>query len=810
MASKAAAIPQDVSGIWAKKGRRIALLLLSTVLCGVPPFVVTKAVAQQVAAETVAFRIPAQPLAPAIDAFIRQSGWQLSYSSDLVRGRTSPGVEGNLAPGAALQTLVAGTGITVQISAPGSAALVTRADTAAAEDGALMLGTIVVGSSYETEGSNSYTSDLLSVGEKAAMSQREVPQSTSVVTNAQIRNNGYTSLDTAVNDVPGVLVWANDKGRSSLYLRGFEIDYLYLDGLPVAESSINGTQPDMSMIDHIEVLKGPAGLFNGVGSPGGALNMRLKQANRTDPGGYVSGEVDSNGHYRGEVDYGGALNADGTVRGRAVLAYGDGDGFIDKETNGVQSIYGTLAWDITPNTTATFSISRMKRDIEPFNGLPTYPDGSLIWTDVDATTAADWNRFDNDMINALASVEHNFDNGARAKLSLRQSRHTADYLYAWAGTSASANNTVSRLQWLAREYEQNSTVLDGHAELPFTIGSLNGSAIFGADYQRSKSTTRTATGTISGSWDLDDWNVGSVAEPNVSWATIARSETTSKGVYGQVRLRPTAELGLIAGARVSWYDNTTDTYTASTRRTTTARTEENGKLTPFAGLTYDLTPTTTLYASYSEIFQPTSYQDLNGNTLKPTTSGQYEIGVKSEYDGLNLTAAVFELTQKNVPQVVTTGVYTSAAEVRSRGFELTAAGELFDNLHLSAGYTYNQTEYTQGTSEGAAYSTYTPRNMLKVGLLYDITDGPAEGWSFGGQLRVVSKFSSVSGATTIRAPGYGVLDLMALKKIGEDTDLRIGIANALDKDYYMRVGSTSVFNFRGEPRTLTVAVTRRF
>ncbi|WP_241560745.1 TonB-dependent siderophore receptor [Paenirhodobacter populi] len=806
MVRKTVAGPYRAWGMRSKRGRVLALLLASTVLGGVPPLGVARAQAQQVAPGAMAFQIPAQPLSSAIDAFIRQSGWQISYSSELLRGKTSPGVSGTLAPEAALQGLVAGTGVAVRLGAPESAALVDPAVADAAAEPSLTLDTIVVGSSYETEGTNSYTSDLISVGEKSVMSQREVPQSTSVVTNTQIRNNSYTSLDSALNDVPGVLVWANDEGRSSIYLRGFELDRLYYDGLPMEETSINATQPDLSTIDHIEVLKGPAGLFNTAGSPAGAMNMRLKQATRTDPGGYVSAQVDGNGRYRGELDYGGALNREGTVRGRAVLAYTHGDGFVDKVENGVTSAYGTIAWDITPDTLATFSLSHMEKDIKPFNGLPTYADGSLIWTDAGATTAADWNHFDNSITNAVAALEHRFGNGARVKFALRQSHHTADYHYAWAGAAANADNTVNRLSWLARDWKHDSTALDAHAEIPFMLGGWDGSAIVGADYERSKSTTKSATGTITGSWDLDDWDVSGVAKPTVNWASITRAQTTTKGIYGQVRIKPTAELALIGGARASWYDDTTTNLLNGS----TSRLKESGKLTPFAGVTYDLTASTTLYASYSEIFQPQSYQDADGNTLKPMTSGQYEIGVKSEYDGVNLTAAIFDLRQRNVAQLVTTGVYETAAEVRSRGIELTAAGELYDNLHLSAGYTYNETEYTKGADAGEAYSTYTPRNMLKVGLLYDVTEGPAAGWSFGGQMRAMTNFSSVSGATTIKAPGYAVFDLTAIRHLGEDTDLRIGVANVLDKDYYARVGSTAVFNFRGEPRTLMLAMTHRF
>ncbi|WP_255356747.1 TonB-dependent receptor plug domain-containing protein [Thioclava sp. SK-1] len=99
----------------------------------------------------------------------------------------------------------------------------------------------VNGSSYETEGTDSYKSDLISVGEKSAMTPREVPQSTTVITHKQIEDGGYTALETAMQDAPGIMVLTNDTGRSSLYSRGFEFDYLYYDGLPAPVSSIYGT-----------------------------------------------------------------------------------------------------------------------------------------------------------------------------------------------------------------------------------------------------------------------------------------------------------------------------------------------------------------------------------------------------------------------------------------------------------------------------------------------------------------------------------------------------------------------------------------
>ncbi|WP_353471711.1 TonB-dependent siderophore receptor [Salipiger sp. H15] len=664
------------------------------------------------------------------------------------------------------------------------------------------------GASYETEGSNSYTTDLISVGEKATMTPREVPQSTWVVTRKVIEDAGYTALEEALADTPGIMILNNDTGRSSIFSRGYEFDYLYFDGLPAPVSSIYGTQPDLSIVDHVEVLKGPAGLFIGTGEPAGSINMRLKQATSKELKGYGTISADSNGQARAEVDVSRALNADGTLRGRFVAAYGAGDGFIDETENAVTSLYGTLAWDVTPDTRLTFSLSHMERDIAPFNGLPTYADNSLIWTDVDATTAMDWNEFDNATTDAVVAAEHFFDNGGRVKFSLRNSHQEANFLYAYAGTNAAEDNTVSRLAWLARDFEQDSLALDLHTELPFMLGGWDGVAIVGADWQKTDNTMYQARGTISGSWDLDDWDSSSVARPDVDYSTKTRTETDSTGLYSQLRLSPTEALTFIGGARLSWYEGTVDTTTLSSGAVATEEYDVQAQLTPFGGLTYDLTPNITLYASYSEIFIPQSEVDKGGDLLDPVEGQQVEIGVKARLAyGLDVSAAIFDLREVNRPvQVIGEDYYVAEEEVSSSGFELGVAGEVTENIHLAAGYTYTWTEYLNGESEGENFSTYTPEHMVKLSGSYDVQEGALAGWSFGGQVTWMSEFSSRG----IEAPSYGTVDLMTSKSFDNGLVLRAGVDNVFDEEYYARVGSTSVFNFRGEPRTFNVSLTKSF
>ncbi|MDO5620904.1 MAG: TonB-dependent siderophore receptor [Paracoccus sp. (in: a-proteobacteria)] len=679
---------------------------------------------------------------------------------------------------------------------------------ALAQEDTVVLDTVVLtGSSYETEGSGSYTTDLVSVGEKEAIDPRKIPQTTSVVTHKRIEDADYTSLDTAMAKTPGMLSLTNDNGRSSIYSRGFELDYLYYDGLPAPLSSIYGSQPDMSIIDHVEILKGPSGLFIGTGEPAGSVNMRLKQASDVF-GGSVSASANSFGRGRVQGDVTGPLNSDGSLRGRAVLAYEDGDGFVNKQENGVASAYGTLAYDIDPDTTATLSISHMKRDIKPFNGLPTYADGSLLDIDRKTTTAADWNDFNSTATDVLAAVEHRLENGGFIKFGTRYARHKADFLYGWAGSAASADDTVNGLAYLGREFDSNSLAFDAFASLPFTLGTVQGNAIIGADYQRVKTDLDTARGRIAGTFDLNDWDVSGVARPAVNYTTGQHDDVTRYGLYTQIRLAPVDRMTIVGGARLSWYES--ESYNRVTGAANPSQ-KINGKVTPYIGATYDLTDQITAYAGHTAMFQPQTELDANGNIIDPREGSQTELGLKADFGGINASAALFDLRDKNRAQLVEGQTYYAASEkVRVRGLELEASGEITPEWRVTGGYVYTDTKYLNGSNQGETFSTYTPRHLFKLWGEYDPQQGALERFSFGAGVTAMSSFSSVAQGVEVKAPGYAVIDASVAYQIDDLTEVRLNVNNLLDRDYYSRVGSTSVFNFYGEPRNATLKLTRRF
>jgi len=675
-------------------------------------------------------------------------------------------------------------------------------------DDVIVLPPVVVSESgYQTETTDSYTSDLISVGEKEARPVREVPQSTTVLTREFLDDRGARSLDTILRDAPGIVVLNNDNGRSSIYSRGFEFDYLYLNGLPAPLSSIYGTQPDMAIVDHVEILKGPAGLFGGAGEPAGAVNMRLKLPT-SDYQGHASVQGDTWAGFRAEADLSGPLVESGALRGRFVFADDEQQTWIENNDNTTRQFYGSVQADLTEMTTATVTISHMERDVSPYNGLPTDADGTLLDLDRSTTTGAKWNDFDNYVTDYIGELEHRFDDGGHVKVSARFSDRWADFLYGYAGSATDENGDVRSVAWLARKLDETSLALDAHVSKPFTLFGQEHSVLAGIDYQRVVDTLHSARGSIRTTNNIYNWNTD-IEEPEVSYSSQTETTTNQYGVYGQARVMPFDQLTLIGGGRFTWYDSEVENLLTSS---TTASTDLNGEFTPYAGIVFDITPTISAYASYTAIFQPQSEVDVTGAPLDPRDGEQFEIGVKGAFfnEALNVSGTLFRLRDDNRAVQNEDGDYEASEEVQVQGLEVEASGEVLPGWKVLAGYTFTDTEYVNGVNEGSTFSSVTPEHMVHIWSTYAFSKGMLDGLTVGAGIKAFSDFSSVSRGVEIKADGYTVVDLMADYAITDTVSATLSVNNVFDEKYYERVGGTSVFNFYGEPRSAMLRLTAAF
>jgi len=674
-----------------------------------------------------------------------------------------------------------------------------------------------------TEGKDTYTAPVVTVGSKDAQPVRQIPQSISVVTRQRLDDQNLTQLDEAMKQTTGMVVLQNDPGRSSIMSRGYEIGSVLVDGLPAPVSSIMGTQPDLFIFDRVEVLKGPLGLFNGgaadgnTAGPGATVNLARKRP--TDHfQAYLNGSYGSWENGRAEVDLSGPLNAAKTVRGRLAGVFHDRDSFVDYNSNKVMVGYGALEFDFTPNTTLSIAAWRQERDILPFNGLPAFrvggvPTGQAYLGNFDRSTfiGADWNRFDNWSNEYIAELEHRFDGGGHAKAGVRFVDRYVDYKYVNAAGNTfvdPATGNFSGMQLVSSKWWERSLSADAHISKPFSMfGQPDNNVTVGLSYQKHELTQFAPPNTIiPGIHNIYNFDPSSVPEPADNFTNRTKNEPVQYGAYGQLRLKPIQPISVILGGRLSKY-KLTGTNLVSGAVTNEL---EVDRFSPYAGLVVDLTRNVSAYISYSDIFLPQTQTDASGRVLDPRIGTQYEGGLKGSFlnGALNASAALFMIRDTNRALSDGMGSFVAAGEVEVHGFELEVSGSPLPGWEVYAGYTNSTTKYLSGGT--GDFRTFWPRHVFNFWSKYAFQNEALRGWHVGAGAKYVSSFYSGVDANRLEEDGYVVVDAQIGYKFNEHLAATFTVTNLFDEVYYTRVGSPGLFNFYGEPRAYNVKLSSKW
>ena len=88
-------------------------------------------------------------------------------------------------------------------------------------------------SRISSEETRDYTVPTMSSATGMALSAQETPQTVSVVTQQQMRDQNLTTLAKTLESTPGVSVRKFDRGRNTFSARGFAIDKYQVDGMNV-------------------------------------------------------------------------------------------------------------------------------------------------------------------------------------------------------------------------------------------------------------------------------------------------------------------------------------------------------------------------------------------------------------------------------------------------------------------------------------------------------------------------------------------------------------------------------------------------
>src|SRR5215213_3812818 len=107
---------------------------------------------------------------------------------------------------------------------------------------------------------------------------RDIPQSISVVTKEQIRDQSMSSVSDVVAYVPGITSHQGENNRDQIVIRG---------NSTTADFFLNGVRDDVQYyrdfynVERVEALKGPNSMLFGRGGGGGVINRVTKEAGFT-------------------------------------------------------------------------------------------------------------------------------------------------------------------------------------------------------------------------------------------------------------------------------------------------------------------------------------------------------------------------------------------------------------------------------------------------------------------------------------------------------------------------------------------------
>lgn len=655
----------------------------------------------------------------------------------------------------------------------------------------------------------------------------ETPQSITVIPRQQMVDQGASSVAEALRYTANVIPEARPtSGRyDSVVLRGFggggvDANYVgFLDGLRMGRA-ISYLIPNVEPygLERIEVLRGPASVLFGQVNPGGLINLVSKRPTET-PYREINVQFGSNARKQVGFDFSGPADPEGRFLYRFTGLVRDGDTQVDHVRE--QRIYFAPSFTFRPNENTSLTVfGKFQRDPAGgfYGALPAV--GTVLPS---ATGRIPTNFFPGEpsferFSRNLASIGYAFDHRFNEVWSFRSNFRYLDGVQDFATVSARSvsGTTLTRGSVYSREHLRTLAV-DNQLEANFTTGILQHKVLIGTDYQQGLSDRGLGQGNAPSINYLNPVYDVPVAMPTLSWLDQYQRQL---GFYAQDQIKLDRFVMLLGGRFDS--ANTSQITRATGARANQADTAWTGR----AALLYRFDSGFAPYVSVSTSFDPVSgVSAIAGEVFRPSTGRQYEIGLKYQPDGWRglVQVALFDLTRQNVLTTApvppyATGTSLQIGEVRSRGIEVEARGNVTDNLEVIAAYSYTDAVVTRTSVADSLGKrpTIVPAHAGSIWARYSFLDGPLNGLSLAAGVRYVGAAAG-DPANTLIVPAYTLVDAAITYDFGRNRpelkglSLSVNAHNLFDREYvsgcFSYLGAGCVYGLR---RTVTASLTYRW
>jgi iron complex outermembrane receptor protein len=534
----------------------------------------------------------------------------------------------------------------------------------------------------------------------------ETPQNIQVVTSDMLADQQLISMsDGLVRNVSGAVRmehWGDL--YTNITARGGQVQ-AFRNGFNVVNSYWGPLTEDMSFVDHIEFVKGPAGFMLSNGDPAGLYNVVTKKPSGVNKG-EVSFTLGSFDLMRSTLDLDGKITDDGKLLYRLNLSAQNKKSFRANEYNNRYVIAPVISYQLDDKTKLTLEYTYQQANMSDVGSYYVFA------TDGFATLPVDFTALSPGMPetkikdhSVFVNLQHDLNDNWKITGQL------ARFIYQQQGTSmwpSSVNPDGTMIRAIS-SWEAESTMTMGQV-------FVNGDVTTGSVQHRILSGFDLANKEYLADWgqyhQLDsighefntlnpDYGVPYKGFPQFDYSTSLEQRATAVGGVMDQRYS-----GFYLQDELGFLDNKIR-LTLAGRYTYVQQSEWGDKpksakhITPRVGLSVSMNKQTSAYALYDQSFIPQSGTISGGAEVKPITGNNMEVGIKRDWAGgrWNSTVSVYRILKKNEltadpDSPPTSGLSIVLGEKRSQGIEFDLKGTIVSGLNLVANYAYTDSRIT--------------------------------------------------------------------------------------------------------------------
>jgi iron complex outermembrane receptor protein len=647
------------------------------------------------------------------------------------------------------------------------------------------------------------------------MSQNIQVVSAKVIENQQI----FDMLEGVTRNVSGASRVEHWDNYARITMRGSNVG-AFRNGMNVSTTWGPLTE-DMSMVERIEFVKGPAGFMLSNGDPSGFYNVVTKK-----PSGEQKGEVSmSVGSYnllRATADLDGKLSKDAKLLYRINVMGQLKGSHRQFDYNNRYSIVPVIKYVVDESTSVTLEYTRQFSEVNVIGSNYVFSKRGYADLPRNFTTAeanlAPTKMNDN---NLLGIFEHKFNSNWKftAQLAYFNYRQEGASLWPW-GFDENNDSLMQRgasIWDILGQSKMGQAFVNGR----FSTGKIEHLVLAGID--------------LSAKDYYHDWNQGA--------ALGSASFNIYDPVYGQASAPVFDRSKNIRERGVRYYNGYNGYYLQDEirffnnklRLTLAGRYTQlktgnvysgdfkNSKFTPRIGLSYSVDANTNLYFVNDQSFMENYGSDWQGNSFEPITGTNLEFGVKRDWlnGRWNTTIAAYQITRTNVLTAdldhpnPSGGYYNrQTGEQQTRGIEVDIKGQIVHGLDVIINYAYTDAKTTKDSKQEnignqlAGSSRHIQNSWLNYRI--DRSKLAGLGFSLGYQYQVKRSPWYVFDGSEKSLPDYFRLD-GAVSYTKNKLSFNVVVNNILNKYLYSGAPYADYYYWQAEPGTnLRFSVGYRF